>query len=136
MISLTESAPWKALEAQCKSLARVAMAELFAQDPGRFPRLSIEAVGLLLDYSKNRVTGRTLSLLLDLAREGDVEGWIGRLFSGERVNASEGRAALHTALRAEAGQPMPVGGVDVMPAIEAERRRISEFAAGLREGRR
>jgi glucose-6-phosphate isomerase len=135
MSSLTEGETWKALEAQRKSLARVPMAELFAQDPGRFPRLSIEAAGLLLDFSKNRVTGRTLSLLLDLAREAALEEWIGRLFAGERVNESERRPALHTALRAEAGQSMPVGGRDIMPAIETERRRICEFAAEVREGR-
>ena len=125
MSALTESAPWKGLEAQRKSLARVPLAELYVQDPGRFPRLSIEAAGLLLDYSKNRITGRTLSLLMDLAREADLEGWIGRFFAGERVNESEGRPALHTALRAPADRPMLVGGVDIMPDVEAERRRVA-----------
>jgi glucose-6-phosphate isomerase len=136
MSNLTESAPWKALEAQRKSLARVPLAELYVQDPGRFPRLSIEAAGLLLDYSKNRITGRTLSLLMELAREADVEGWIRRLFAGERVNTSEARPALHTALRAPEDQPMLVGGADIMPVVEAERGRVCEFAAEVRDGRR
>src|SRR5258706_11231842 len=127
MSVLTESAPWKGLETQRKSLARVPIAELYVQDPGRYPRLSVEAAGLFLDYSKNRVTGRTLSLLLDLAREADLEGWMARLFGGERVNESEGRPALHTALRAPADRPMLVGGVDIMPAVEAERSRVCAF---------
>ncbi len=136
MSALTESAPWKGLETQRKSLARVPIAELYVQDPGRYPRLSVEAAGLFLDYSKNRVTGRTLSLLLDLAREADLEGWMARLFGGERVNESEGRPALHTALRAPADRPMLVGGVDIMPAVEAERSRVCAFAAEIRDGRR
>jgi glucose-6-phosphate isomerase len=136
MSELTSSAAWKALEAQRKSLARVPMAELYVQDPGRFPRLSIEAAGLLLDYSKNRITGRTLGLLLDLAREADVEGWIGRLFAGERVNTSEGRPALHVALRGPADRPMLVNGSDIMPQVEAERRRVCDFADEIRDGRR
>ncbi len=134
MSVLTESSAWKALEAQRKSLARVALTELFTQDPQRFPRLTIEAAGLMLDYSKNRVTGRTLSLLIELAGDADVEGWIARLFAGERVNTSEGRAALHLALRAPADRPMMVGGQNVMPAVEAERQRIGEFARAVRNG--
>src|ERR1700682_5643734 len=128
MSNLTASTAWKALEVQRKSVARVPLNELYIQDPGRFPRLSIEAAGLLLDYSKNRITGRTLSLLMDLAREADIEGWIARLFAGERVNESEGRPALHTALRAPADRPLLVGGVDIMPQVEAERRRGAGFA--------
>jgi glucose-6-phosphate isomerase len=136
MSDLTASTAWKALEVQRKSVARVPLNELYIQDPGRFPRLSIEAAGLLLDYSKNRITGRTLSLLLDLAREADLEGWIARLFAGERVNTSEGRPALHMALRAPAGRPMLVGGVDIMPVVEAERRRVCGFVGEVRDGRR
>ena len=136
MSELTSSLSWKNLDAQRKSLARVPMSELFTQDPERFPRLSIEAAGLLLDYSKNRITGRTLALLLELAHDAGLEGWFARLFGGERVNASEGRPALHTALRAPADRPMMVNGVDIMVEIEAERRKICDFAADIREGRR
>jgi glucose-6-phosphate isomerase len=130
------SAIWKALEVQRKSLARVPLAELFAQEPGRFPRLSIEAAGLLLDYSKNRITGRTLSLLFDLAREAELPSWIERLFAGAPVNGTEGRPALHMALRAPAAEAMTVGGQDIMPAVEAERVKVARFAADVREGRR
>lgn len=130
------SATWKALEGQRKSLTRVPLAELFAQDPDRFPRLSVEAAGILLDYSKNRITGRTLSLLFDLAEEAELPAWIERLFAGQPVNGTERRPALHMALRAPAGEPMTVSGQDIMPAIEAERAKVMQFAADVREGRR
>jgi glucose-6-phosphate isomerase len=135
MSALTESPTWKALEAQRKSFARVPLAELFVQEPDRFPRLSAAAAGLILDYSKNRITGRILGLLLDLAREAELESRIARMFAGERLNATEGRAVLHVALRAPADQSFPVEGKDVMPEVEAERRRIAEFAAAVRDGR-
>jgi glucose-6-phosphate isomerase len=86
MSALTESSTWKALESQRKSLARVSLSELFVQEPERFPRLAVEAAGLLLDYSKNLVTRRTLFLLLELAGNAKVEDRIARMFAGERIN--------------------------------------------------
>ncbi len=136
MTKANGGAIWKALEAQRKSLARVPLAELFAQDPDRFPRLSVEAAGLLLDYSKNRITGRTLSLLFDLAEEAELPGWIERLFAGSPVNGTENRPALHMALRAPITDTMTVAGQDVMSAIAAERAKVARFAADVREGRR
>ncbi|MEA2781138.1 MAG: glucose-6-phosphate isomerase [Rhodospirillaceae bacterium] len=135
MSGLTESSAWKALESQRKSLARVPLGELFVQEPERFPRLAVEAAGLLLDYSKNLVTRRTLSLLLELARDAEVEDRTARMFAGERINTSEDRPALHVALRAPADQSISIDGRDMMPEIEAGRRRIADFAAAVREGR-
>ena len=92
------------------------MRDLFAADPGRFRRFSARLDGkLLLDYSKNRITAETLPLLLDLARAADLEGWRGRMFAGDKINNTEGRAVLHVALRNRSNTPILVDGRDVMP---------------------
>ena len=98
MAQLTKSPAWQALQSHHKTLARIHMRDLFAQEANRFERLSLRLDDLLLDYSKNRVTTRTLSLLLDLAQAAELPAWIERMFRGERINATERRAALHVAL--------------------------------------
>src|SRR5512141_451262 len=96
---LRRSPAWKALQAHQAEMAGADMRALFAREPGRAQKYALEAGALLLDFSKHRITDTTLALLLDLARQADVEGWRARMFAGEHINASEDRAVLHVALR-------------------------------------
>ena len=134
MSKLTQSPAWRALVAHHRDIERVHMRELFAADAGRPARYSIEIGGLFLDYSRQRASDETLRLLFGLARQADVEAWVGRMFAGESINSSEGRPALHVALRSDAGR-FPAGGADVMPAVRAARARMYAFANALRAGR-
>ncbi len=134
MAQLTKSAAWLGLQAHQKTMARIHMRDLFAQEPRRFERLSLRFEDLLLDYSKNRITTRTLTLLLDLARGAGLPEWIERMFRGDRVNATEHRAALHIALRNRGGRPIEIDGQDVMPAVNDVLRRIRDFVAAVRSG--
>jgi len=134
MAQLTKSPAWLALQAHHKTLARIHMRDLFAQEPNRFDRMSLRLGDLLLDYSKNRITTRTLSLLLDLARDADLPGWIERMFRGDRINNTERRAALHVALRNQGRVPVEVDGHDVMPGVRAVLHRLGELAAAVRSG--
>jgi glucose-6-phosphate isomerase len=134
MSDLTRSAAWAALAAHQKTLAKAQMRDLFAQEPGRFDRFSLEAAGLFLDYSRNRITNRTLALLQDLAREAELESWIARLFAGDTVNQTEGRPALHMALRNRANRPIEVNGADVMPEVNAVLARMRDFSTAVRDG--
>ncbi|MFP4079713.1 MAG: glucose-6-phosphate isomerase, partial [Ectothiorhodospira sp.] len=124
---------WSALEDHFEALRGVHMRDLFQRDPGRFPRYTLECGDLLLDYSKNRITDETLTLLLDLAREMHLPQWREALFTGERINCTEGRAVLHTALRGEA--PVVLDGEDVMPAVRSVRERMRGFTEQVRSGR-
>ena len=99
---LTETPAWLALQAHHAEVAEAELRDLFDRDPERFARFSIEADGLLLDYSKNRVTAETMALLQALATQADIAGWRSRFFAGERINVTEDRAVLHVALRAPA----------------------------------
>ncbi|MEK7438390.1 MAG: glucose-6-phosphate isomerase [Pseudomonadota bacterium] len=130
---LTQSPAWKALQAHQAEIAQVQMRELFARDPGRAREFSLEAGALLLDYSKQRVTGTTLALLADLARQADVEGWRTRMFAGEHINVSEDRAVLHVALRS-AQKVFPAGG-DVMPLVRKAKQDLRAFSDAVRRGR-
>jgi glucose-6-phosphate isomerase len=134
MSALTQSPAWKALEAHRSEMAEVHMRDLFAKDPGRFERFSLRLGDFLLDYSKNRIDERTVALLLDLARRQDLEGWRRRLFSGDRINATEDRAVLHTALRDRSGRPVPLDGADVMPDVRSVLDRVARFAEAVRDG--
>jgi glucose-6-phosphate isomerase len=134
MAQLTKSAAWQALQAHHKTMARIHMRDLFAQEPNRFDRMSLRVEDLLLDYSKNRMTTRTLALLFDLAREAELPTWIERMFRGDRINATERRAALHVALRNRGGRPIEVDGQDVMPAVDDVLRRLQAFTAAVRSG--
>ena len=134
MSRLTESNAWKALDAHSIALARVHMRELFAADPLRFERYSLNAAGLLLDYSKNRLDKQALDLLFALARQEQVESSIERMFSGDRINTTEQRAALHVALRAN--QPIELDGKDVRPDVLRVRAAMRKFTDEIRNGER
>ena len=86
MTSISTSSEWQALKRHWDALQAVLMRDLFQQEPNRFQAMSLKSCGILLDFSKNRITGETLRLLTDLARAADVPGWIGRMFAGERIN--------------------------------------------------
>ena len=108
--------------------------ELFAADPERFARFSVRLGDLLLDYSKNRITEETMRLLVALAEEADVAGWRQKMFSGEKINATEGRAVLHVALRNTLDKPIFVDGVDVMPEVVRVREQMRAFSDAVRSG--
>ncbi len=131
---LTLRPSWKALDAHSKTLADVHLKTLFGDDPTRGERLTLEAVGLSLDYSKNRVTNETLALLLKLADESDLRGRIDEMFRGDKINVTENRAVLHTALRAPKGSSIVVDGENVVPEIHAVLDRMAAFADAIREG--
>ena len=106
---------WKALEAHYQEVRDLHLRQLFAEDPTRGERLTAEAAGLFLDYSKNRVTDETLALLLQLAEESGLRERIDAMFRGEKINVTEDRAVLHVALRAPRGESIVVDGEDVVP---------------------
>ncbi len=134
MSALTHSPAWLALDAHQKSLAATSLRELFAADPTRFERFSVEACGIFLDYSKNLITAETRALLLDLAQAADVGGWRERMFSGAKINFTENRAVLHTALRNRSGHPVLVDGKDVMPGVRRVLAHMRDFTQRLRDG--
>ena len=134
MSALTQSPAWQALLTHRTAMDGVLMRELFAADGDRFRRFSVEACGLLFDYSKNRITEETVRLLLDLARQQDVEGWRDRMVAGERINTTEDRAVLHTALRNRSRRPVMVDGKDVMPDVNGVLKRMGRFVKAVREG--
>ncbi len=125
---------WGALQSHFAGLSGAHMRELFAADPQRFERFSLEAAGLFLDFSKNRITTETIPLLTRLAREAGVEAKRDRMFTGEKINSTENRAVLHTALRNLSGSPVLVDGVDVMPQVNAVRERMHRFSDSVRNG--
>jgi glucose-6-phosphate isomerase len=106
---------WKALEAHHKKASKLHLRDLFAKDPKRGERMVVDGVGLHLDYSKNRITEETLQHLLRLAEEADLKARIEAMFRGEKINLTENRAVLHTALRAPRGTSIAVDGEDVVP---------------------
>ncbi len=139
MASLQSSPAWKALEAHHKETAGLHMRDLFAAGEDRFEAFSVGRGGLFLDYSKNRITAETMGLLVDLAKAADVEGRRASMFSGEPVNTTEGRAALHVALRNPLDHgPMTARGKDksedVMPAVRAMRGKMRDVAGAIRSG--
>ena len=134
MSTLTSSPAWTALLAHKSTIEKAPMRELFAQDPGRFERMSREACGLFVDWSKHRATSETMSLLLALAKQAGVESWRDRMFSGDKLNGTEGRAVLHTALRNRANRPVLVDGKDVMPLVNGVLAKMRGFTDKLRNG--
>jgi glucose-6-phosphate isomerase len=131
---LTATASYQSLRNHATQAREWQMRELFAQDPQRFERLSIEAAGLFLDYSKNRLDGRTLELLAQLARERGVERLRDAMFAGEKINLTENRAVLHTALRAPRGKQITLDGQDVTGDVHAVLDRIKTFSDSVRSG--
>ncbi len=131
---LTSKPAWQALVAHHAKLREVTLRELFDQDPGRGERLTLDAAGVYLDYSKNRVTGETIQLLLALAAESGLRERIDAMFRGEKINVSEDRAALHVALRAPRDAAIVVDGHDVVPAVHAVLDRMAAFVDRVRCG--
>jgi len=126
---------WKALTENRDQIAKTTLKELFAADPTRGERLTAEACGLYLDYSKNRVTDETLSLLVQLAKEAGLEEHRDKMFAGEKINITEGRAVLHVALRAPRGEVIKVDGVDVVPEVHKVLEAMGAFADRIRNGK-
>jgi glucose-6-phosphate isomerase len=131
---LTETAPWKALEAHHREIGEVHMRELFAADPNRFDHFSIELDDLLFDFSKNRVDESTIGLLVDLARASGVGEAAHAMFVGEKLNWTEDRAVLHVALRNRTNTPIEVDGEDVMSKINAVLQKMRAFSEAVRSG--
>ena len=134
-VRLTALPEWQDLLRHRESLIERHLRELFAADPERGTRLTAEAAGWYLDYSKNRVTDETLRLLRNLAQARDLQTRIEAMFSGERINSTEKRAVLHTALRTPIDEPVELDRVDVVAEVHVVLERMREFAGGVREGR-
>jgi glucose-6-phosphate isomerase len=134
MTPLTDLPAWKALQAHYQSLHDVHLRDLFAQDPQRGEHLAIEAAGLYLDFSKQRVTGETMKLLIELANECDLRKKIDAMFRGDKVNFTENRAVLHVALRAPRDAVINVDGQNVVPDVHAVLDKVSAFAERVRRG--
>jgi len=132
--SVTKGRAWQALAAHYQKIKGVHLRTLFAQDPGRGERLSLEAAGLYLDYSKHRLTDETLRLLLQLAEESDLRGKIDAMFRGDKINLTENRAVLHVALRAPRGEKILVDGQDVVPEVHAVLDKMAEFCDRVASG--
>jgi glucose-6-phosphate isomerase len=133
-VPLRERPAWKALEQHYAEIAGVHLSQLFADDPGRGERLTAEAAGLYLDYSKNRVTDETLRLLVQLAEESGVAERRDAMFRGDRINVSENRSVLHVALRMPKGTSLVVDGVDVVAQVHEVLDRMTAFAQRIRSG--
>jgi len=129
-----ELAEWQALQRHAERVRGLHLRELFREDPGRAGRLSAEAAGWFLDYSKHRVTGETLGLLFAYARACQLEAERDAMFAGEPVNRTEGRSVLHVALRNRGPAPILVGGADVMPEVRGVLARMAGFASAVRSG--
>ncbi len=123
-----------ALEAHFAAIKHLHMRDLFAADPERFKRFSVTVDDLTLDYSKNRIVAETMDRLLDLARASDLDGWRARMFAGAPINATEGRAVMHVALRSPAAKAQMINGVDVSADVADVLRRLGAFAEGVRSG--
>jgi glucose-6-phosphate isomerase len=132
--NLASNPAWQALAAHQRALAPVHMRDLFAQDPSRFTRFSHRLGDLLLDYSKNRITDETMTLLRRLAAERGVERMRDLMFAGAPINATEGRAVLHVALRNRSNRPILVDGKDVMPDVNAALAHMRAFSERVRAG--
>ncbi len=131
---LTQRPAWKALEAHYQQVREVHLKKLFADDPQRGERFTVEAAGLYLDYSKNRVTDDTLKLLLQLAEESGLRARLDAMFRGDKINVTEKRAVLHVALRAPKGASIIVDGENVVPQVHAVLDKMASFADRVRSG--
>src|SRR6516165_7911424 len=125
---------WKALASHYREMEKVHLRKLFAADPSRGERLTLDAAGIFLDYSKNRVTDETLRLLLKLAQESGLRERIDAMFRGEKINVTENRAVLHVALRAPRGASFVVDGRDVVHEVHAVLDKMADFANRVRSG--
>src|ERR1700756_1174242 len=130
----TKQSAWKALASHYKTVSKMHLRQLFADDPARGQRMAVEAAGLYLDYSKNRVTDKTLKLLLQLAEESGLRERRDAMFRGEKINITENRAVLHVALRAPKGEKIVVDGEDVVPAVHEVLDKMAAFSNRIRRG--
>jgi glucose-6-phosphate isomerase len=135
MTSLTSTREWQALAAHAQTARSLHLRELFAADPDRVARLSRSDLNLLFDFSRQRLTAETLSLLLQLARARGLRERIDAMFAGERINVTEQRPVLHVALRNRSERPILVDGQDVMPEVRANLDRMRSFVEGVHGGR-
>jgi glucose-6-phosphate isomerase len=133
-MNITKTNAWNALLQHRDRLQHVHLRQLFAEDTQRFSHFSAQLDGLLIDYSKQRVDRGCMVSLIDLARAADVEAWRDRMFAGEKINVSEDRAVLHTALRHMDATPFPCNEQDVMPQVRAVRRQMRDIVERVRSG--
>jgi glucose-6-phosphate isomerase len=133
-INPTQTQSWQKLSKHFAAIKDVHLRDLFAEDPDRFKRFHIRLNDILVDYSKNRITDETLNLLFELAHDAGVQKAVKSMFSGEKVNETEDRPVLHTALRNRANSPVMVDGEDVMPQVNAVLRKMERFSRGVRSG--
>ena len=134
MAALTTLPVWQALCRHQKTIAASNMRDLFTQDTNRFDKFSFQLDDMLFDFSKHRINDKTLPLLLQLAKEAQLENWRDRMFAGEKINITENRAVLHTALRNRSNRPVLVDGVDVMPEVNAVLAQMRDFSEKVRSG--
>src|SRR5580700_517179 len=131
---LTERRAWKALQSHYKKVRGLHLRNLFADDPQRGERMTAEAAGIFLDYSKNRITDETVKLLIKLAEESGLRARINAMFRGEKINVTEKRAVLHVALRAPEGASILVDGENIVPQVHAVLGRMTDFSNRIRDG--
>ncbi|MBS2018310.1 MAG: glucose-6-phosphate isomerase [Deltaproteobacteria bacterium] len=134
MSDLTSSPAWTALTAHKAEIDKTTMRELFSKDRARFEKMSLEACGVFVDWSKHRATDETMRLLFALAKQAGVEAWRDKMFSGEKINGTEGRAVLHVALRNRSKRPILVDGKDVVPDVLAVLAKMRDFTDRVRSG--
>ena len=134
MSALTELPAWEALSEHHQEMSHVHMRDLFARDPKRFERFSLRLGDILFDYSKNRITEKTVGLLIELARQAGLAEKIRAMFAGEKINTTEGRAVLHVALRNRSDRPIFVDGEDVMPGVNHVLAKMRTFSQAVRSG--
>jgi glucose-6-phosphate isomerase len=134
MEALTELPAWESLKTHFQQIRQLHLRQLFAQDPERGKRMTAEAAGLYLDYSKNRITAETLKLLVSLAEESGLRGRIDAMFRGDKINRTENRAVLHVALRAPRGSSLVVDGKDIMPEIHGVLDKMDGFCRRVLDG--
>ena len=134
MAEITKTSEWLSLEEHFKKIKNIHMKDLFENDIQRFENNHILFDDFLFDYSKNRITAETRKLLISLAKSADIENWRKRLFSGEKINFTENRSALHIALRNRSNKPIMVDGEDVMPLVNDELSKIRKLSEDIRSG--
>ena len=135
MTNLINSPAWQSLNEHFQEIFPLQMRDMFAEDPKRFEKFSLKFNDFLLDYSKQRISEKTMALLTNLARQSDIEAWREKMFSGEKINFTESRAVLHTALRNRSNKPVHVDGKDVMPEVNRVLAQMRSFSDKVRNGK-
>ena len=130
----SQTPAWKAITEHSKKIKTKTISAIFKEEEDRFEKFSINAARIFLDFSKNILTKETFSLLLNLAQERDLKNWIEKMFSCEKINITENRAVLHTALRNRSDKPILLDGKDVMPEIKNVLNKIRVFSEKIRSG--